>query len=112
MTRELNAHGIYVVWLGLPITRGPGFRRSFAVVNRILRADAASNPRHAGFVDTWHMLANRRGRYTDYLRDAHGHLVLVRAGDGVHYTAAAGDMIARRVLAQLNRVYDLTSWRR
>ena len=32
-------------------------------------------------------------------------------GDGVHFDTAGGDMIAREVLRQLNKVYDLTSWR-
>jgi len=35
----------------------------------------------------------------------------VRTGDGTHFDTAGGDMIAREVLRQLNKVYDLTSWR-
>ena len=36
----------------------------------------------------------------------------VRAGDGVHFDAAGGDLIAREVLKQLNKLFDLTSWRK
>jgi hypothetical protein len=36
----------------------------------------------------------------------------VRAGDGVHFDVAGGDIIAREVLRQLNREFDLTSWRK
>jgi hypothetical protein len=109
--RELNADGVDVVWLGLPITRGPGYRYPFAVVNRILERVAGSSSR-AFYVDTWHLLATKKGRYADYLPDAHGRLVLMRASDGVHYQQAAGDAIARAVLHDLNTVFDLTSWRR
>jgi len=35
----------------------------------------------------------------------------MRADDGVHFERAAGDLIARKVLAQLNRRFDLTSWK-
>ena len=35
----------------------------------------------------------------------------VRADDGVHFERAGGDMIARVVLKELNKVFDLTSWR-
>ena len=35
----------------------------------------------------------------------------MRADDGVHFERAAGDLIARQVLSQLNRRFDLTSWR-
>ena len=106
VTRELIADGIYVVWLGLPIPDGPGFRKSFPIVNRVLEAVAASHPKMSTYVDTWHLLADAHGRYTPYLR-VHGSLTLMRLPDGVHYTAAAGDLIARQLLAQLRRVYRL-----
>jgi uncharacterized protein len=106
VTRELNAKGIYVVWLGLPIPDGPGFKHSFPIVNRILESVAGTHAQTATYVDTWHMLDDFHGRYTPYLR-VHGKLTLMRLPDGVHYTAAAGDLIAAQVLAQLRTVYDL-----
>jgi hypothetical protein len=107
VTRELNAAGVYVVWLGLPIPAGRGFRRSFHVVNGILERAARAVPSGSAYVDTWDLLATRSGRYADYLRDAHGRLVLMRARDGIHYTQPAGDLIARAVLQRLDRVYEL-----
>ena len=104
VTRELAAHGIYVVWLGLPIPDGPGFKRSFPVVNRILESVARAHKSQATYVDTWHMLDDFHGRYTAYLR-VHGKLTLLRLPDGVHYTEAAGDLIAAQVLKQLSAVY-------
>ena len=106
VTRELNAAGIYVVWLGLPIPDGPGFRRSFPVVNRILEGVARAHRHGATYVDTWHLLDDFHGRYTAYLR-VHGKLTLMRLPDGVHYTEAAGDLIAAQLLKQLRGVYRL-----
>jgi hypothetical protein len=106
VTRELNAKGIHVVWLGLPIPAGRGFAHSFPVVNRVLRAVVRAHPMTSTYVDTWSLLANSRGRYTPYLR-IHGKLTLVRLPDGVHYTATAGDLIARQLLRQLAVLYDL-----
>jgi hypothetical protein len=106
VTRELNAKGIYVVWLGLPIPDGPGFKRSFPVMNRILERVAAKHPKTSTYVDTWHLLDDAHGRYTPYLR-VHGKLTLMRLPDGVHYTEAAGDLIAAQVLKQLDAVYRL-----
>ena len=108
VTRELNAKGIHVVWLGLPIPAGRGFAHSFPVVNRVLRAVVRAHPTTSTYVDTWSLLANSRGRYTPYLR-LHGKLTLVRLPDGVHYTAAAGDLIARQLLRQLAVLYDVRS---
>jgi len=106
VTRELNARGVYVVWLGLPIPDGPGFKRSFPVVNRIIESVVRKHPRTSTYVDTWHMLDDFHGRYTPYLR-VHGKLTLMRLPDGVHYTPAAGDLIAAQVVKQLREVYVL-----
>jgi hypothetical protein len=104
VTRELNAKGVHVVWLGLPIPDGPGFKKSFPIVNRILESVVAGHPKTATYVDTWHILADAHGRYAPYLR-VHGKLTLMRLPDGVHYTAAAGDLIAQQVLKQLGAFY-------
>ncbi len=111
VTAELNDAGIYVVWLGLPIIRGPTQNQSFRTINRLLRVAVARHPGTSAFIDTYGMFATKNGRYTDYLRNAHGRLVLMRAADGVHYQSPAGDLIARAVLARLNTVFDLTSWK-
>ena len=106
VTRELNAAGIRTVWLGLPIPDGPGFRRSFPVMNRILQSVAARHAQRSEYVDVWHLLDSAHGKYTPYLR-VHGKLTLMRASDGVHYTQAAGDLVAQQVLEQLRKVYRL-----
>ncbi|MDX6476271.1 MAG: uncharacterized protein QOH95_1782 [Gaiellaceae bacterium] len=106
VTRELDAKGIYVVWLGLPIPDGPGFKRSFPIVNRILESVVAAHPKAAAYVDTWHILDDAHGRFAPYLR-VHGKLTLMRLPDGIHYTSAAGDLIAAQTLKQLSAVYRL-----
>ena len=106
VTRELIARGIYVVWLGLPIPDGPGFKRSFPIVNRIIESVVKEHASMSTYVDTWHMLDDFHGRYTPYLR-VHGKLTLMRLPDGVHYTPAAGDLVAAQVVKQLERVYAL-----
>jgi hypothetical protein len=106
VTRELIAKGIYVVWLGLPIPDGSGFARTFPVVNGIISDVADAHPGHAAYVDDWDLMADSHGRYTAYKR-VDGRLTLMRLPDGVHYTAAAGDLIAKQILEQLGTVYDL-----
>jgi uncharacterized protein len=106
VTRELNAAGVYVMWLGLPIPDGPGFKKSFPVVNRILESVAHAHEKTSAYVDTWHLLDDAHGRYTPYLR-VHGKLTLMRLPDGVHYTGAAGDLIAAQTLKQLRTAFTL-----
>jgi hypothetical protein len=106
VTRELIARGIFVVWLGLPIPDGPGFKHAFPIVNRVLEAVAAAHPGHATYVDDWDLFADYHGRYTPYLR-VHGKETLMRLPDGVHYTAAGGDRVAAQLVKQLRAVYRL-----
>ena len=109
VTQELNAAGIYVVWLGTPIPRGSGFHRSFQVVNRVIRSVVAANPKTSAYIDEWSLLSDSHHGYSDYLPNAAGHLVLMRSPDGVHLEPPAGDLIAKVVLARLQRVFDLTA---
>ncbi len=103
--------GAFVVWIGLPITRDPEQTRRFDAINAVVAAQARKRPGRALYVDTYTTFASDTGGYTEYLEDTSGRLIKVRAADGVHFERAGGDMIAREVLRQLNRVFDLTSWR-
>jgi uncharacterized protein len=109
VTRELNAAGIYVVWLGTPIPRGSGFHRSFQIVNRVIRSVVSAHPKMSAYIDEWSLLADSHHGYSDYLPNSAGRLVLMRAPDGVHLEPPAGDLIARVVLSRLQRVFDLTA---
>ena len=107
VTRELIARGIDVVWLGTPIPRGAGFHRSFEVVNRVIEGVVALHRAHAAYVDEWGLLGYRHHHYADYLPDSHGHLVLMRAPDGVHLEPPAGDLVANAVANRLDRFFVL-----
>ncbi len=108
----INRAGGFVVWVGLPQTRSPEQTRRFDVVNAVAQKEARERPGRAAFIDTYTMFAGDDGGYTQYLPNGSGGLVKVRADDGVHFEREGGDMIAREVLRQLNKVYDLTSWRK
>ena len=108
----INRAGGIVIWIGLPITRSPEQTRRFDVVNAVVVQEARKRPAKAVYLDTYGMFASDSGGFTEYLPNANGGSVKVRAGDGVHFDTAGGDMIARAVLKQLNETYDLTSWRR
>ena len=106
VTREFSAAGISTVWLGLPIPSGSGYARSFPIVNSILRSVARAHPKTSRYVDTWHLLDSPRGKYTPYLRIG-GKVILLRSRDGIHFTDAAGDLIALEVMEAFRELYDL-----
>ena len=108
----VNRAGGVVIWIGLPITRSEAQTRRFDALNAIVQKEAKSRPGRAVFIDTYTMFAGGNGGFAEYLENAKGDTVKVRAGDGVHFDRAGGDIIAREVLRQLNKLFDLTSWRK
>ena len=93
----LTEGGRRVYWVGNPIMKDFGYRERIAMMNHIYEAEAK---KHAGvtFVSTWATMANDKGSYAEYLPDANGDQVLVRAPDGIHLTRVGGDRMAQRVL--------------
>ena len=108
---EITADGRFLVWIGAPVVRDAAESRRFELLNGIYRSEAEQRPGRVAFVDTYTLLQDSHGRYADFLPDASGTLVRVRALDGIHYAGAGGDLIARQVLARLEQAFDLTSWR-
>ncbi len=107
----VNRAGAVVVWIGLPITRSETQTQGFDTINAIVQKEAKARPGKAIFIDTYTMFAGENGGFAEYMQNAKGDTVKVRTGDGVHFDTAGGDLIAREVLKQLNRLFDLTSWR-
>lgn len=104
--------GGHTIWLGLPITRSPAQTQRFDVINAVVVQQAKRRPSTTTYIDTYTTFAGDDGGFAEYLDDRRGRSVKVRAGDGVHFERAGGDMIARMVLKRLNEMYDLTSWRK
>jgi hypothetical protein len=102
----------FLVWIGIPITRGEEQSKRFAVINRIYESEAKKRAGRVVFVDTYDLFTDENGDYADYLPNKKGEIVHVRAPDGVHFETEGGDWIARAVLAELKQVYDLTSWKK
>ena len=107
----VNRAGGTVVWIGLPITRSEAQTQRFDIVNAVVQKEAKARGKKAIFIDTYTMFAGNTGGFTEFLDNAKGDSVKVRAGDGVHFDNDGGDIIAREVLKQLNAIFDLTSWR-
>jgi uncharacterized protein len=108
----INRAGAFVIWIGLPQTSSSEQTQRFDVVNAVVEKEARKREGRAAYIDTYTMFAGDDGGFTEYLPDGSGRLQKVRAADGVHFEREGGDMIARVVLKELNREFDLTSWRK
>jgi hypothetical protein len=108
----INRAGAFVIWIGLPQTTSAEQTQRFDVVNAVVEKEARKREGRAAYIDTYTMFAGDDGGFTEFLPDGSGRLQKVRAADGVHFEREGGDMIARVVLKELNRQFDLTSWRK
>ena len=108
----ISRAGAFVLWIGMPQTRSPDQTARFDVVNAVVEKQARKRPGRAAYIDTYRLFAGDDGGYTQYMRNLSGDLVQVRSADGVHFEREGGDIIAREVLKQLNKQFDLTSWRK
>ena len=100
----VNRAGGFVVWIGLPHHAQRRSRRSASTSSTRSSRRRRGSARAARPSST----PTRCSRATtaasrEYLADGAGRLVKVRAGDGVHFERAGGDMIAREVLKELNQ---------
>lgn len=103
----LTEGGRRVYWVGQPIMKDFGYRQRIAMMNHIYEAEAEKRE-GVTFVSTWKTMANDKGSYAEYLEDANGDQVLMRAPDGIHLSRAGGDRMARHVLDVIERDWKMS----
>jgi uncharacterized protein len=107
----ISRAGAYTIWIGLPFTRDPAQSARFERINAIVAEQIEKRPATAAFVQTDLLLAGKNGGYAQYLTLDSGQTVDARAPDGVHLSTGGGQIVAQKIVEQLYKVFDLTSWR-
>lgn len=95
---ELTAGGGQAVLVGLPIPRDPALAERWRLMNQIQKEEAAGRKGRVAWVDLFARLADSKGRYSDYLRDATGREQLARTSDGIHYEQAGSERVVAAIL--------------
>jgi hypothetical protein len=102
----LTEGGRRVYWVGNPVMRDPGYRRRISMMDHIYQQEAQKHP-GVIYVPTWSLFTDKKGSYSEYLRDPGGGLVLMRASDGIHLTRAGGDRMAKLVLEVIAKDWSM-----
>jgi len=84
MILDLKAADMAVYWVGIPITSPKRYQKHYAYLNEFFRK--AAQKHELRYVDTWTGLANAKGKYSPFYRDASGKKKQIRMRDGVHFT--------------------------
>ncbi len=98
--------GARVAWVGLPPMKEGILHRWARHLNQEYALAMAAHP-EATFVDTWETFARPDGSYTAYIRDNQGRTELVRAADGVHFSATGYRMVADLIIDRMREVWGL-----
>jgi hypothetical protein len=98
----LKSKGVPVIWVGLPVVRGPKATSDTAYLNDLYRAQAEK----AGiiYVDVWDGFVDEAGKYSTYGPDVDGQTRSLRAPDGVYFTKYGARKLAHYVEREIRRV--------
>jgi len=103
MMEEAASAGARLLWVGMPPMESPSFSSDMAALNGVYRAEAIAHRLDASYLASWRVLGGPQGQYRGALIGPAGAVVALRAPDGVHITRAGGDLLAKDVLARLQR---------
>ena len=103
----LTRGGRRIYWVGNPIMKNAGYRDRIAMMDHIYAAEAAKHP-GVHYVSTWKLFSDEKGSYEEYLPDAGGDLVLMRAPDGIHLTRAGGDRMGQAALDVIEKDWGIS----
>src|SRR5216684_6022360 len=102
MIGVLRSKGVPVLWVGLPVVRGPKATADTLFLDSLYR-DAAGK---AGitYVDVWDGFVDEAGRFLQQGPDFEGQIRRLRSYDGVYFTKAGARKLAHYVEREINRL--------
>jgi hypothetical protein len=102
MIGVLKSRGVPVLWIGLPVVRGPKSTADTLFLDALYR-DAAGK---AGitYVDVWDGFVDEAGRFLQQGPDFEGQIRRLRSYDGVYFTKAGARKLAHYVEREINRL--------
>ena len=102
MIGVLKSRGVPVLWVGLPVVRGPKATADTLFLDSLYR-DAAAR---AGitYVDVWDGFVDEAGRYVQQGPDFEGQIWRLRSYDGVYFTKAGALKLAHYAEREINRL--------
>src|SRR6202021_1535467 len=97
----LKSRGVPVLWVGLPVVRGPKATADTLFLDSLYR-DVAGR---AGitYVDVWDGFVDEAGRFVEKGPDVEGQTRQLRSSDGVYFTKAGARKLAHYVERDVTR---------
>jgi hypothetical protein len=101
---EVISTGRSIVWVGTPIIGNAARSAGYHLMDGLVKQEAARR-RGAFFLDSYPLFQDGKGAYQQYLPNASGQLVKMRADDNIHFERAGGEKLAAATVAILDHAY-------
>jgi len=98
----MKSRGVPVIWVGLPIIRGPKATSDAAFLDDLYRA--AAEKAGAIYVDVWDAFVDENGKFSSFGPDVEGQNRRLRSNDGVYFTKYGARKLAHYVEREIRRV--------
>lgn len=95
-----------IYWVGLPVVRDEAMTQRIEIANSAARK-ACDAFAECHFINTWNILTDDKGNYTNYKKDDQGYTIRIRAQDGVHFSREGGDLLSRHILDFISQFVQL-----
>ncbi len=102
MIGVLKSKGVPVLWVGLPVVRGPKATADTLFLDLLYRN--AAEKAGITYVDVWDGFVDEAGRFLQRGPDFEGQIRQLRSYDGVYFTKAGARKLAHYVEREINRV--------
>jgi hypothetical protein len=102
MIGVLRSKGVPVLWVGLPVVRGPKTTSDTLFLDALYRNAADKNG--ITYVDVWDGFVDEAGRFQQKGLDFEGQIRQLRSSDGVYFTKAGARKLAHYVEREITRV--------
>jgi lysophospholipase L1-like esterase len=104
----LTANNRFVFWVGAPTLRDSTADAAVKQIDDVARGVVLAH-RNAAYVDAYQLFGDTQGKYAAELPGPGGRLELVRSDDGIHFTQAGADLLARSIFGPLDGRCRLTA---
>lgn len=95
-----------VYWIELPVVRDVEMSARISLANEAAKK-ACEASEGCRFVDTWKLLTDDKGEYTNFKKDDKGFNIRIRAKDGVHFSTEGGDLLSEYILDYISKYVEL-----
>jgi hypothetical protein len=97
-----------VFWLGPPTLGDRSMDAGAKDMGEVMRQEAAKRAPDVAYLDTYKLFSTSDGQYSRNILDENGNEITARIGDGVHFTEAGAQYLARAVFALIDGRWHMT----